>query len=135
MQAVKIVRIVADRFGAASDGGAIDLATGAPVMLKIGSGGGAAEQTRWSLRCDAWQKLHHPRLAALIDYGALGESQRFEAWQCVSLHRDAPDEAARILDALESAGQESLSIWNCAIKEIKRHADTVDANLFKSQTA
>ena len=132
MQALKIVRIVADRFGAASDGGAIDLATGAPVMLKIGSSGGAAEQTRWSLRCDAWQKMHHPRLATLIDYGALGESQRFEAWQCVSSHRNAPEEAARILDALESTGPEPFSLENSAIHTIERRADAVVTDLFAS---
>ena len=114
MQAVKIVRIVADRFGAASDGSAIDLATGAAVMLKIGTDGGAAEQTRWSLRCDALQKMHHPRLAALIDYGPLGESQRFEAWQCAASQRSAPEEA------------------DCAIHTIERRADAVVADLFAS---
>ena len=132
MQGVKIVRIVADRFGAASDGGAIDLVTGAPVMLKIGSGGGAAEQARWSLRCDGWQKVHHPGLTALIDYGALGESQRFEAWQCASLRGKTPGPAAKILEALESTGPELLSLENCAIHTIERRADVVVADLFES---
>jgi hypothetical protein len=110
VQAVKIVRIVADRFGATSDGGAIDLATGAAVRLKIGIGGGAAKRTRWSLRCDALQNIHHPGLAALIDYGPLGESQRFEAWQCAASQRGSPEEAARVLDTLEAPGLAPSSV-------------------------
>jgi len=96
---VRIVETVADRFGVASDQRAIDLATGAPVVLKVGVGGGAAEQTRWSIRCDGLHKVRHPGLAALMDYGALGESQRFEAWQCGPFWRGAPEEAARTLRA------------------------------------
>src|SRR4029453_10098943 len=34
-----------------------------------------------ALRCDSLQKLHHPAMARLIDYGVVGQSQRFEAWQ------------------------------------------------------
>ena len=130
--AVQIVQIVADRFGAASDGRAIDLVTGARVALKIGAGGGAAEQTRWSLRCDGLQKMHHPRLAALVDYGALGEAQRFEAWQYGSSQRGAPEEAARRLEALESSLPETASLENCAIRTIDRRADAVVADLFAS---
>ena len=129
---MQIVRIVADRFGAASDGRAIDLVTGARVVLKVGVGGGAAEQTRWSLQCDGWQKLHHHRLAALVDYGALGEAQRFEAWQYGSSQRGAPEEAARTLDALKAPGPETVSLENCAIRTIDRPADTVVADLFAS---
>lgn len=95
---MQIVEIVADRFAVVSvahDRRAIDLATGAPVVLKIGAAGGMAEQTRWSIRCDGLHRVRHRRLAPLLDYGALGESQRFEAWQCGPLWRGAPAEAAR----------------------------------------
>ena len=96
---MQLVEIVADRFAVVNDHRAIDLATGAPVVLKVGVGGGAAEQTRWSIRCDGLHKVRHPRLAALVDYGALGESQRFEAWQCGPLWRGAQAEAVRTLRA------------------------------------
>jgi DNA-binding NtrC family response regulator len=127
---VQIVQLVADRFGAASDGRAIDLVTGARVVLKIGVGGGAAEQTRWSLRCDGLQKMHHPGLATLVDYGALGEAQRFEAWEYSSLQSGAPEEAARRLEALEAAGPETASLERCAIRTIDRRADAVITDLF-----
>jgi DNA-binding NtrC family response regulator len=129
---VQIVEIVADRFGVTCDGRAIDLVTGARVVLKIGAGGGAAEQTRWSVRCGGLQKMHHPRLPALIDFGALGEAQRFEAWQCASSGRGAPEEAAKTLCALTTSGLEALSLENCAIRTIDRRADAVVADLFAS---
>ncbi len=99
---MQIVDIIADRFAVVSvarDRRAIDLATGAPVVLKVGAAGGVAEQTRWSIRCDALHRVRHRRLAPLLDYGALGESQRFEAWQCGPLWRGATGEAARTLGA------------------------------------
>jgi DNA-binding NtrC family response regulator/tetratricopeptide (TPR) repeat protein len=129
---VQIVRIVADRFGVASDGRAIDLATGARVVLKIGVGGGAAEQTRWSRWCDELQKMHHPRLATLIDFGALGDTQRFEAWQCTSSRRGASEKTAKSLYALDTSGPETWSPRNCAICTIDRRADAVVADLFAS---
>ena len=66
---VETLQIVADRFGVARDGRAIDLVTGASVLLRIGAGGGAAEQARWSIRCHWLHRLHHRRLASLVDYG------------------------------------------------------------------
>jgi hypothetical protein len=60
----------------------IDLATGAPVILTIGTAGGAAEQTRWSVRCDWLHRLHHRSIAPLVDFGIVGETSRFEAWCC-----------------------------------------------------
>ena len=91
---MQIVEIVADRFAVADDHCVIDLATGTPVVLRLGVGGGTAEQTRWSIRCDGLHQLRHPRLAVLVDYGALGASRRFEAWQCGPRWRGAPEEAA-----------------------------------------
>jgi DNA-binding NtrC family response regulator len=75
------VQLVADRFAPRPDGCGIDLATGAPVLLRVGPSHGALEDTRWSLRCDALQRLRHARLAQLVDYGMIGEALRFEAWE------------------------------------------------------
>src|SRR5712671_4270654 len=104
-----ILQIVADRFGVTSDGRAIDLATGATVVLKIGAGGGPAEQTRWSLQCDGLQKLHGPRVATLVDYGPLGETQRFEAWHCASTRHGPPENVATALDALGRSALETVA--------------------------
>ena len=60
---------------------AIDLATGGRVIVVLSSSGDEREQQQWALRCDTLQKLHHPARARLIDYGVVGQSQRFEAWQ------------------------------------------------------
>ena len=61
---------------------ALDLATGDRVVLTMTSAGGESDQRRWALRCDTLQKLRHPSLARLVDYGIAGESRRFEAWRC-----------------------------------------------------
>ena len=76
------VQILADRFLLDVHGRAVDLVSGSPVMLKLGVGGGAAEQLRWAARCDALARMVHPAIAQLIDFGGLGESHRFEAWGC-----------------------------------------------------
>ena len=63
------MELVADRFVGNGDGTAIDLATGDRIELTITSAGGETEQRRWTLACDALQKVHHPTVARLIDYG------------------------------------------------------------------
>ncbi len=72
---------VADRFVETTDGEVVDLATGERVLLTITSAGGDTDQRRWMIRCDLFQKLHHPVIANLLDYGLIGESRRFEAWR------------------------------------------------------
>jgi transcriptional regulator with GAF, ATPase, and Fis domain len=79
---MNLVDLVADRFAVAADGRVLDLATGHACALAVASAGGPTEQTRWGVRCDLLQKLHHRAIARLVDYGALGETQRFEAWRC-----------------------------------------------------
>ena len=74
------MQLVADRFVVRDEGEVIDLATGRGVVLTITDG--CTDQTRWAVRCDALHALHHPAIARLVDYGRLGESQRFEAWSC-----------------------------------------------------
>ncbi len=73
---------VADRFVETTNGEVVDLATGERVLLKIASAGGETDQQRWMIRCDLFQKLHHPAIAILVDYGLVGEARRFEAWRC-----------------------------------------------------
>ena len=84
-----LVELVADRFVVAAGGRVIDLATGHACVLAVTSAGGPTEQTRWGVRCDLLQKLHHRAIARLVDYGALGETQRFEAWRCGSIWQGA----------------------------------------------
>jgi two-component system, NtrC family, response regulator AtoC len=73
---------IADRFVQTTNGGVVDLATGERVLVKIASAGGETDQRRWLIRCDLFQKLHHPAIAILVDYGLIGEAKRFEAWRC-----------------------------------------------------
>src|SRR2546428_9055348 len=74
------MQLIADRFVALDESSALDLATGERVVLIVTSADGVSEQRRWALDCERWQKLHHPAIARLVDYGAVGASQRFEAW-------------------------------------------------------
>ena len=74
--------LVADRFVETPGGRVIDLATGADVVLTMSSAGGPTDQLRWAARCDWFQRLFQPALARLLDYGPIGETRRFEAWQC-----------------------------------------------------
>jgi transcriptional regulator with AAA-type ATPase domain/tetratricopeptide (TPR) repeat protein len=72
------MQLLADRF-VVGDGTATDLATGERVALTVTAGGTEAEQRRWALECGDLQKLHHPGLPRMIDYGLVGTAARFEA--------------------------------------------------------
>jgi DNA-binding NtrC family response regulator len=74
------MRLVADRFAMDEDGGAFDLSTGTRVAMRIGSAGGVSEQLEWNARCTERNALRHRASAALLDFGLVGESSRFEAW-------------------------------------------------------
>jgi len=76
------MQLVADRFVALDGERAFDLATGARVVLVVGSAGGVSEQLRWVDRCNAFRGVHHPLIARLVDFGLVGEASRFEAWAC-----------------------------------------------------
>jgi DNA-binding NtrC family response regulator len=71
--------VVADRFVMLPDR-VRDLATDAPVWLRIEQAGDAAAQLAWSDRAAALASLHHPRLAPCLDFGTMGAGQRFEAF-------------------------------------------------------
>ena len=89
------MRLVADRFAfdGEEDGRGVDLATGARVVMCVGSAGGVSDQMRWTLRCDTFGSLQHHAIAPLLDWGIVGESSRFEAWLCGSAWRGSPEEA------------------------------------------
>src|SRR5258708_16632341 len=92
------MHLVADRFASDDNGDAVDLATGARVLLTAGSAGGVSEQLRWNERCDALHALRHRAIARLVDFGLVGECSRFEAWACGRPWRGSADEA-RIVHA------------------------------------
>ncbi len=88
-----LLELLADRFAVTDTGRVVDLATGDAVALTIMSAGGPTEQRRWAIRCDALQKLRHRAIAPLVDYGAIGDAQRFEAWRCGSVWAGARAQA------------------------------------------
>ena len=93
MQLRSSMELVADRFALMDERHVVDLATGGEVTLTIGTAGGASEQASWATRCDGLQKLHHRFVARLLDYGMIGDSQRFEAWDCFGSWSGAAEEA------------------------------------------
>jgi DNA-binding NtrC family response regulator len=84
MMQTERMQLIADRFVTAREGPgfALDLATDEPVWLEIDSAGEPSEFQRWLSRCDRLFRIRHPALAVLVDYGALGSADRFEAWAC-----------------------------------------------------
>ena len=104
------MQLVADRFALHEDGRALDLATGAPVRLIVGTAAGVSEQVRWSERCATLRALRHQSVAKLVDFGLVGESLRFEAWNCGA--------AAR-------AGDRESSVHACAVRWLRACALSV----------
>lgn len=91
------MQLIADRFIVDDRGNAVDLATGEPVCLVVSSAGGTSEQARWAERCAWFARIAHPWLAALVDYGGLGETRRFEAWGARPGWRGAPSAAQQAI--------------------------------------
>jgi DNA-binding NtrC family response regulator len=100
--------LFADRFISQDGTHAMDLATGERVVLVMSRTGEEAERCRWEERCDTLQKLHHPVLAELVDYGDVGNAQCFEAWRCQSVWSGPSPVAAEITErasaVLEASG-------------------------------
>jgi hypothetical protein len=67
------MQLVADRFVMSDDGGAVDLASGLRVVLRV-MPADAATELRWSAQCDAFARVQHQAIAALVDYGAIGRT-------------------------------------------------------------
>jgi DNA-binding NtrC family response regulator/tetratricopeptide (TPR) repeat protein len=92
------MHLLADRFAVDDRGLAIDLASGARVAIETMSGGGVAEQQRWHARCGWLHAVQHGAVASLVDYGLLGETARFEAFDCGVARRGAVDDARAVHD-------------------------------------
>jgi DNA-binding NtrC family response regulator/tetratricopeptide (TPR) repeat protein len=90
------MQLVADRFALDDTGIAIDLATGARVMLVVEAAGDLPQQLQWNERCETLHTIRHPALAPLVDFGLTGAASRFEAWRCGPAWRGAPDAARAI---------------------------------------
>src|SRR5438094_350155 len=95
------MKLMADRFAIDERGRALDLATGARVMVTVATSGGTSEQVRWRARCDTLHALHHGAIAPLVDFGLIGESSRFEAWACGGPWRATADDAHAVHDRAE----------------------------------
>jgi DNA-binding NtrC family response regulator len=91
------VDLVADRFVVDSRGTAIDLSTGDAVELVTSMSGGPTEHARWANRCGRFAALHHASFARLLDYGAVGEVRRFEAWRCDGPWQGSSRESERVV--------------------------------------
>ena len=119
------MELVADRFVMQRDGGAIDLATGLRVFLRVAAADPAGD-VRWSARCDAVARMTHAALAPLVDYGALGKAERFEAWQCGPpwSGADAAARAARA-DAAEFLGHTGLVAIDGALVRVRGGAPVI----------
>ena len=90
------MHLLADRFAVNDRGLAIDLSSGARVAIETMSGGGVAEQQRWHARCGWLHAVQHGAIAPLVDYGLVGETARFEAFDCGVVPRAAVDDARAV---------------------------------------
>ena len=73
------MQLVADRFAVDEDGRAFDLATGVRIALNVGVAGGVTEQVQWTDACAERRRVHDRAEPRLVDFGLVGETQRFEA--------------------------------------------------------
>ena len=95
------MNLMADRFLVCDEETAIDLASGNRVELVVSTSGGIRDQAKWATRCDQLARLHHRSIARLLDYGSLGEGQRFEAWRSDGRWRGSLRESERIRRRVE----------------------------------
>jgi DNA-binding NtrC family response regulator len=96
------VELVADRFAVMDDGHTVDLSSGEDVLLTTSSAGDRAEQVRWAVRCEGFCRVDHRVIARLVDYGRIGETERFEAWRSGPPWRGGRVEAERVLHVAQS---------------------------------
>jgi DNA-binding NtrC family response regulator/tetratricopeptide (TPR) repeat protein len=88
-------QLIADRF--VQTGHAwFDLATAAPVRVRLITAGTARAQMAWDARCARLANLRHPLINPLIDYGAADREQCFEAYAVQNRLDATPRAAARL---------------------------------------
>jgi DNA-binding NtrC family response regulator len=76
-------QLFAERF-IANGSSWIDLASGAPVRIRLATAGGTSEQLAWSDWCAELSQLRHPVINTLLDYGSAGPGRIFEAYAIAS---------------------------------------------------
>ena len=75
--------LFADRFvvhAPTKNGLAFDLATNRSVWLRVGACGGDAACRHWTSRCDELFRTADRKSTRLLDYGLVGQAEKFEAW-------------------------------------------------------
>ena len=74
-----------------------DLATGRPVRMRVMPAGPRDAQLVWSDTCASVARLRHPGFNDLLDYGALGREQLFEAYDASATEQVAAVMPQRVL--------------------------------------
>ena len=95
------MRVIADRFLERA-GNVIDLATGGRVYLAVSSVAEGPAHAQWAERCEWLSALRHPAFAVLVDYGTLGDREKFEAWEVEGEWRGSLAARAHALTAAAS---------------------------------
>jgi len=71
--------LLADRFVALGREW-IDLASGAPVRVRLASAGDRSAHAAWNDRCAELARLRHPMINSLVDFGLAANDRTFEAY-------------------------------------------------------
>lgn len=72
--------LLVDRVLREPDGRAIDLVSGADVLLRVSAVGAADEHRAWAEACAQRYTIRHPGMAMLRDFGVTGSNARFEVF-------------------------------------------------------
>jgi DNA-binding NtrC family response regulator/tetratricopeptide (TPR) repeat protein len=67
----------------------IDLASGAPVRVRLASAGDRSAQAAWNDRCGELARLRHPMINSLVDFGLASNDRTFEAYGIRGLMRSS----------------------------------------------
>ena len=89
--------LIADRFRP-SRRHHLDIATGRVVSLHVEAAGARADQLSWSQCCETLSTLRHDVINPLVDFGTIGASARFAAFECLGPVRAAGATAVRLLE-------------------------------------
>jgi DNA-binding NtrC family response regulator/tetratricopeptide (TPR) repeat protein len=67
----------------------IDLASGAPVRVRLAPAGDRNAQAAWNDRCAELARLRHPMINSLVDFGMASNDRTFEAYAIRELMRSS----------------------------------------------
>ena len=114
--------LIADRFVAVDARRVVDLADGGPIALITRAGGAEIDEMAWAVRCDRFSDVHHPSIARLVDYGALGGAQRFEAWRCGGAWQGPRPDAERAVRRAEAfLAASGLGSGPLSVADVRAH--------------